>query len=322
MTTTTSATHPIDESALLALGRFLRGEGYRFTTITPRSHGIVNARPGAGQASDLAGAFGWSRPFERGLLPDALGRTLEATGLLQPDGPRLRSTVRWSTLEGLLLAHSAYPTVDEDAVFFGPDTYRFARWIAEVLPALCLPRAEPLRVLDLGCGSGAGGLAVAAWASGPVALTLADINPRALQFARANAALAGVEARTVESDLFAALPWPFDLVLANPPYLVDPAGRTYRDGAGELGTGLALRMLEASLPRLAPGGCLALYTGAPVSAGRDVFLDAARGLLRQPGFGHRYAELDPDVFGEELRGAAYAAVDRIAAVGLHVWRAA
>ncbi|MEP6790423.1 MAG: SAM-dependent methyltransferase, partial [Ramlibacter sp.] len=56
------------------LGHWLLGTGYRFTTITPAAHALVNARPGASEAHDLRGVFGWSRPFASGLLPaDALG---------------------------------------------------------------------------------------------------------------------------------------------------------------------------------------------------------------------------------------------------------
>jgi release factor glutamine methyltransferase len=40
---------------------------------------------------------------------------------------------RFSTLNNLLLAHSPYPTTDADAVFFGPDTYRFCKLISDTI---------------------------------------------------------------------------------------------------------------------------------------------------------------------------------------------
>ena len=63
--------------------------------------------------------------------------------------------VRFSTLDEQIFIHSAYPTDDADAVFFGPDTYRFAREVRRTIGAL---RRERLRILDMGAGSGAGAL--------------------------------------------------------------------------------------------------------------------------------------------------------------------
>jgi release factor glutamine methyltransferase len=72
------------------------------------------------------------------------------------------------------------------------------------------------RVLDLGCGSGAAGLA-AARAGGRVTAT--DINPAAVRCARANALLNDLDVEVREGDLFAPLgDQRFDVVLFNPPY--------------------------------------------------------------------------------------------------------
>jgi methylase of polypeptide subunit release factors len=105
-----------------------------------------------------------------------------------------------------------------------------------------------------------------------------------------------------------------DLVLANPPYLRDELRRTYRDGGGELGETLSLRIVSEAAQRLARGGTLILYTGAAIVDGEDVFLRKATALLERSGMTFTYEELDPDVFGEELSKPAYASVDRIAAV--------
>src|SRR5690606_38669702 len=93
----------------------------------------------------------------------------------------------------MLFAHSGFPTTDADAVFFGPDTYRFCALLERAAG-----RAK--RVVDVGCGSGVGGLVLGAAAKRVV---LADINERALRFARVNAALAGVDAEVVRSDVLA-----------------------------------------------------------------------------------------------------------------------
>ena len=145
------------------------------------------------------------------------------------------------------------------------------------------------------------------------------MSPSASALAAVNVRAAGLEAVTmVESDLFAAVEGELDLVIANPPYLVDAEHRTYRDGGGARGTDLAERIVREGLPRLAPGGRLVLYTGVPIVDGRDPFRDAIAPLLT--GVRARYRELDPDVFGEELERPAYADVERIAAVALVVDR--
>ena len=157
--------------------------------------------------------------------------------------------------------------------------------------------------------------------SGKPRLVLADINPQALVHARANAALANLELVTfVQSDLYAQVEGEFDLIVANPPYLVDPSARTYRNGGGPLGGGLSERIVAEGLPRLAPGGRLVLYTGAAIVEGADPLFESLQGLLRERGWAFSYRELDPDVFGEELELPAYGRADRIAAVALVVQR--
>ena len=285
------------------LGRALRETGYSFITPTPATHRRVVAR--AERARTLRDVFGWSRPFSPDFLAPPLLPLLEAACALERDGPLLRSTVRFSSLGPLLLAHSAFPTTAPDAVFFGPDTYRFASFLAARAP----PRIVSLA--DVGCGTGAGGLLLASRAA---SVQLLDVNEKALEFARANCELNDVAARITRSDVLAAAADPLELVIANPPYLSDDSGRTYRDGGGTLGTGLSVRIVREALDRLRPGGRLLLYTATPVIEGQHVLWAQLAPLLR--GIRHEYAELDPDVFGEELERPAYADVERIAVVGL------
>jgi methylase of polypeptide subunit release factors len=133
---------------------------------------------------------------------------------------------------------------------------------------------------------------------------------------RVNAALAGVEAEVVRSDVLDGVDGALDVIVANPPYLRDPLHRRYRDGGGRFGEELALRILEQSLERLSPRGTLLLYTGAPIIDGRDFFHEQALPLLRERGARHTYYEIDPDVFGEELELEVNAGVERFAAVAL------
>jgi methylase of polypeptide subunit release factors len=306
------------DEALLALGRELLARGYRFTTITPATHQRVNSRPGNEIGSSLEAVFGWSRPFRRSSLPAIIIDLLEKAGELETRDGLLRSKVRFSSIGGQLFVHSAFPTDQPDAVFFGPDTYRFVRALRHKLTDFRI--GSRLRVIDVGCGSGAGGLLVASLlAPHDPEIVLTDINARALRYAKVNAALNGcARVTTIESDLFAQIPGTADLIISNPPYLVDPRGRLYRHGGGALGFDLSLRIVEEGLNRLAPGGRLFLYTGTAVVDGTPKLFEALAPRLTASGRACTVEEIDPDVFGEELEHPPYDGADRIAAVAVTV----
>lgn len=294
---------------LTALGGYLLDKGYGFTTVTPATHARVLARTGMRTGTSLREIFGWNLPFEASALPQSLLARLLAGGVVRTneDG-LLHSTVRFASIDGHIYAHDGYPTIAPDAVFFGPDTYRFINAVRARLAPCDL-------LIDVCCGSGAGGLEAAAGIAERV--VLADINPKALAFAAVNCLLRNnYKAVLFQTDLLSGIDERPDAIIANPPYLADPLGRTYRDGSGELGTGLALRILRESMTLLAPRGQLLLYTGSPVVDGIDHFAAAALPLARAHGAEISYEEIDPDVFGEELETPLYAAVDRIAAVVL------
>jgi methylase of polypeptide subunit release factors len=296
--------------------------GYRFTTTTPLTHHRVLARRGRETGTTLRDIFGWNLPFEAGAVPAALLAEMEHAGILGRSGPLWRSTVRIATIGDDLFFHSAYPTVEANAVFFGPDTYRFVRFIRHALQqrsAPALARGTTVRVLDVGCGSGAGGIAAArALAAAGTAATVVmnDINPLALQFTAVNADVAGIPVMLAQGDALAAVEGEFDLIVSNPPYLDDAAQRAYRHGGAKLGRALSVRIAAESLRRLAPGGQLLLYTGVAIVDGEDDFIADMRPLLAASGCEWSYAEIDPDVFGEELERPVYAHIDRVAAVGL------
>jgi methylase of polypeptide subunit release factors len=310
------------DRALVKLGQDLKKRGYQFTTITPASHGRVNARPAKAQTS-LADIFGWSRVFAAAhISAQDLARLAEA-GALEFIGAAYRSSVRFSTLGAQLFVHSAFPTEQPDAVFFGPDTYRFMRFIQQSWGTMKRGPPGGLRVLDIGTGSGAAGLQIASLvaARGGGVVTLSDINRRALRFSRINAAINAVrDVAIIESDLFANIDGDFDLIVANPPYLVDPLARVYRHGGGKLGFGLSIRIVEEGVSRLSPGGRLLLYTGSAIVNGTDVFREALLSCLASRRMRLTYEEIDPDVFGEELEHPPYDRVDRIAAVGITIDR--
>lgn len=301
-------THP-----LYGLGRELMQAGYRFVTPTPASIAHVARRPGNDQARHLPCIFGWNRPFSPAVATPAILDAMRSAGVLEEHGEHLRSTVRVSSIGDGLYFHSAYPTTAVDAVFFGPDTYRFVRQLQLALPSLA---AGLQRCADIGCGSGAGAVTLALACPDAVVHAL-DINAAALKLTSVNAALAGAVNVIAEySDLLHNIGGEFDLIVANPPFLIDRDERAYRHGGGELGGALSLAIVDAAIDRLAPGGTLLLYTASAIVDGVDALRTDALARLADAGLLASYEELDPDIFGEELAEPAYARADRIAAVWL------
>jgi methylase of polypeptide subunit release factors len=303
------------DTALRRLLELLDAQGYDFVTPTPLTHARVVARARGRTARDLREALGWSLPFRRADLPREPVDLLEAAGLLQPEGEAVRSAVRVSRVRGLLFLHSAYPTTADDAVFLGPDSSRFADFVAAELAA----RSWVGRLVDVGGGAGVGALTAAAGRA-RARLVLTDVNPKALRLAQVNAAHAGLP---LETRLASGLEGvdQADVILANPPYIAE-ARQTYASGGGRHGGQASLDWTREALPRLAPGGRFLLYTGSAILAGgHDPLKSGLQQAAGAAGVSLAYRELDPDVFGEELERPAYADVERIAAVGAVFTRA-
>jgi len=150
------------------------------------------------------------------------------------------------------------------------------------------------RVVDIGCGCG--NIALALTREYPDAVVMAsDISPVALDLARANARILGMDGRVSfrEGDLFE--PWSefreggFDLILANPPYLNDrewartpPEVRMYEPAVALQGglDGLdVIRRIVQETPRyLKPGGHLIFEIGAGQGEAVRELLEANKGL--------------------------------------------
>lgn len=97
-------------------------------------------------------------------------------------------------------------------------------------------------LLDLGCGYGAIGLSIKALYPG-LSVTMTDINSRAVEYARVNAANNGIAAEIFQSDLFSSLNGrTFSDIISNPPIAA--------------GKKLNLRLIEESFEHLHSGGCL------------------------------------------------------------------
>lgn len=191
-------------------------------------------------------------------------------------------------LRGIKEFHGIALSVDARALIPRPETELLVdRAIAEVMAGLTggVDRAGPLRVLDVGTGSGAVvvALAIALRArrvpTTDIEITAVDISTDALDLARENAVVHGVGDRIAfeSADLLppAARSRPYDLLLANLPYVrtseLDalagrPVSTTFEprlalDGGAD---GLAVigRLLDQLPSGLADGGVALLEIGA------------------------------------------------------------
>ena len=84
-------------------------------------------------------------------------------------------------------------------------------------------------ILDLGCGSGFIGIAIKKALKERVNMTLSDIDPNAIKQTKINLELNQVDANLVCSDWFSNLESPFDLIIANPPYLKEEEKNSMND---------------------------------------------------------------------------------------------
>ena len=168
-------------------------------------------------------------------------------------------------------------------------------WVCETALNLVRPLATsgaaPLQIVDLGTGSGAIGLSLAAeLPPGAATVWLTDVSADALDVTRANLAglgRAGAGVRIGHGSWFDALPEDLqetvDLVVANPPYIsshdnaVDPAVLDWEPHSALFADdhGLAdISTIAAGAVRwLRPGGWLVLEIGSTQG-------DAVRELLR------------------------------------------
>jgi methylase of polypeptide subunit release factors len=299
------------DRALATLIAILKGSGYHFITPTPATHARVIAR--RTRARDIRDVFGWSLPFSGDVVGPELTELMMGAEILEQRGELFASRVRISSLGEDLIAHSAYPTTQHDAVFFGPDSYRFANFLRAELPRL----GPCAHILDIGAGAGAGAIAAARVATDAY-FTLTDINPQALRLAAINWVMAHLGpvyfavCDAIPDQLPDHAP-PVDCIVANPPYIADAAHRAYRDGGAMHGAEVSLAWARIAAERLPSGGAFLLYTGSAIVNGEDRLKAMLHETLR--GFDVSYRELDPDVFGEELERADYTDVERIAAVG-------
>ena len=171
--------------------------------------------------------------------------------------------------------------VDRHTLIPRPETEHLIEFVLQRLPA-----TDPLRVVDLGTGSGAIALALAAerpaWQ-----ITATDRSQAALGRARENASRHGLQVDFVQADWLQGLTGPFDLIISNPPYIAardphlregdprfEPSGALV---SGEDGLNDIRLIVDQARTRLANGGWLVFEHGFEQGG-------ACRELLQQAGY--------------------------------------
>jgi release factor glutamine methyltransferase len=149
---------------------------------------------------------------------------------------------------------------------------------------------RPMRVIDVGTGTGCVAITLALEFRGAAALAITgtDTSDGALAVARHNAlrlGAAGVDFRL--GSLLAELPGPIDLIVSNPPYVpvrdrhvlqqdvvgFEPAGALF---GGDDGLELIRRLIPAARQVLAPHSALMLEIGVDQAERVEALLKAAR----------------------------------------------
>ena len=156
---------------------------------------------------------------------------------------------------------------------------------------------EEPAVLDVGAGTGAIALAIADEHPG-AKVTAIDVSPDALELARENAARTGLALELIHHDLRGGLPGgPYELVVANPPYVeptdlatLRPDVRDYEPHVALVGTGATEAVARAATDVLSPGGHLVLEVGDGQATTTAAMLD---------GLGYGAVVTTPDLAGRD-----------------------
>lgn len=230
-----------DDAAKLkdALVRFHAAAGPRFRQL------FLHGRPTAAMPDEGADFALFERAgLVRGILAGAF-----------------RPCVRVFPLQGAMIATDLLSQDDADQVF--------SLMFEQVLLVRNLGVRPGDRVLELCLGSGVNSLFAARTAA---SVTGVDVNPRALDFARFNAAVnpGAVPIECVQGSLFAPLPPDarYDVILINPPFEPVPPGADHflHSHGGEDGLDVVRACLAEAPARLRPGGRFVMFTWSPGDA--------------------------------------------------------
>lgn len=186
----------------------------------------------------------------------------------------------------------------------------------EVTPATLIPRPETeglviraldvwkevfggksgMRILDIGTGSGAIAIAIAVHMKDAV-VTATDISTEALKVAFGNAKKHSLDERIhfVQADVLdhQDLIGPWDMILSNPPYVLEEEFNTLPDDVrlyeprlalvgGTTGCEIVQRLVEQSAGRLAPGGRLFIEVGPSTVLAAEQIITNTSSIVGEP----------------------------------------
>ena len=104
-----------------------------------------------------------------------------------------------------------------------PETETMVRWVKEDFPHLQQQKDSAINLLDIGTGCGL--LPITLGKELPLETSAVDLSEKALRVARENAELNNAEVEFIQADIFKwdKLPGNFDIIVSNPPYVLEKA---------------------------------------------------------------------------------------------------
>jgi methylase of polypeptide subunit release factors len=190
-----------------------------------------------------------SEPVLREKLPGLDVEQLEGVGLLARRDGTIRSTTKLGPYHDLLMAGDFGPEINPD---LSADHVLGVSAASMTLANMTVHR-KVKTALDLGTGAGIQAFLVACHADHVIGT---DTNLRALNFARFNAKLNGIDSiEWREGSLYEpVMNQRFDLIVSNPPFVISPESRfTFRD-TNLPGDTVSEQVVRGAGPRLCEGG--------------------------------------------------------------------
>ncbi len=160
----------------------------------------------------LAGHFEGIKRIDVSLNPDMIMQT----DILQAILPKLKQHTPWQYITGETEFYGRPFKVNSSVLIPRPETEELVDWIIQDYKN----SSKPLRILDIGTGSGAIAISLAKHLSN-AAITGYDISKPALETARKNAVLNNVNVDFQQVDILKQdhLQTGFDIIVSNPPYV-------------------------------------------------------------------------------------------------------